>query len=483
MSSHFLAIDFGTTSTKSALIDLECGTFVGVDRRTPQSAPAPTKTQTVTAAHDVSGRHELSLDELLRRFDAICHAAWQTHEFDGIVLCSEMHGFVLVGPDGTPQTNYVSWLDARSLERIDGDSTHDLVIERLGDLFRSLTGMRPRPGFPLLNIAHTCRTGEVSVEEAWALSLPLALARLSHDGFAGADLVEHPTMLAAMAMADVESGSIPSDPLLECIRVIGGCQIQLGTPCTEATISGHWPGPQGLVPIYAGVGDHQCSVLGAGPFPILDANLNLGTGSQVSIIDGPVSQAFERRPYFEGRMLTAVTHIPAGRALNEFIGFLEDIAHFAGTTGDFWQALGSVTPQQISQAHLQMDLSVFEGARGWRNGGSIAGITEGSLTVQSYLAGVLGAFVQQYVDVLAELDPQTQLRRLILSGGIARQLPQLQQILAELTSYSTTPAADLDESLLGLRALALRAAGRADTVADAWDLFGRQCHQDPPAES
>ena len=182
-------------------------------------------------------------------------------------------------------------------------------------------------------------------------------------------------------------------------------------------------------------------------------------------------------------MLTAVTHIPAGRALNEFIGFLEDIAHFAGTTGDFWQALGSVKPQQISQAHLQMDLSVFEGARGWRNGGSIAGITEGSLTVQSYLAGVLGAFVQQYVDVLAELDPQTQLRRLILSGGIARQLPQLQQILAELTSYSTTPAADLDESLLGLRALALRAAGRAATVADAWDLFGRQCHQDPPAES
>ena len=468
MRSHFLAIDFGTTSTKSALLDLEDGAFVGLERRS-DGGPA-------LAGSGRGGiqRHELSLPQLLQRFDDICHRAWEITHFDGIVLCSEMHGFVVVSEMGEPQTNYVSWLDARSTEQIDGISTHDLIVEELGDDFRRLTGMRPRPGFPLLNLAHTGRTGELTTD-GWALSLPCALARLTHDGMREEAIFEHPTMLAAMALADVEAQATPAPRLLDLVHEIGQCRIRVGAPSGEGQIAGHWRSREGLIPIYAGVGDHQCSVLGASPEPKMDANLNLGTGSQVGIVDGPLDDAFELRPYFDSRHLTAITHIPAGRALNEFVGFLEAIARFAGATGDFWGALATVTPEQVQDAALAVDLSIFEGARGWTDGGSIRQIVEGSLDVEAYLAAVLAAFTRQYVDVLAEVDAPRQLQRLLLSGGIARRLPQLRHILAKAMPYDVQPAADLDESLLGLRCLALHAAGRAASVCDAAEIFQRQC--------
>lgn len=482
MSACFLIVDFGTTSTKSALVDLDNGHFLNLQRQTP-GAPTPAKVARASAAAGGAGpvgagRHELSIAQLLERFAAICDQAWRQQAFEGIVLCSEMHGFVVVDEAGCPHTDYVSWLDARSLEQVDGGaSTHDLIVERLGEDFRRLTGMRPRPGFPLLNLTHTARVGELDLSSGWVLSLPAALARLSHDGITP-EIIEHPTMLAAMALADVEAGSAPSQELLDVVEEIGGFRAHLGSACKEGQIAGHWPGPAGLIPIYAGVGDHQCSVLGAAPAPGQDANLNLGTGSQVGIVDGPVDPAFEMRPYFDGRHLTAVTHIPAGRALSEYIGFLERIVTFAGGQADFWDALARIEPGQVEQATLQLDLAIFEGARGWTSGGAIAGVTEGSLDVDNYLAALLQAFARQYVDVLKALDPAANLRRVVLSGGIARQLPHLQQILAGSMRCEILPAVDLDESLLGLRSLALQAAGRATTVADAAALFGRQCHVD-----
>ena len=468
MRPHFLAIDFGTTSTKSALIDLEDGAFVGLQRR---SDGAPTLS---SSGRGGIQRHELSLSELLQRFDDICQQAWEVTHFDGIVLCSEMHGFVVVSETGEPQTDYVSWLDARSTEQIDGISTHDLIVDRLGDDFRLLTGMRPRPGFPLLNLAHTGRIGELTTD-GWALSLPCALARLTHDGIREGAIFEHPTMLAAMALAHVGEQVTPAAQLLDLVHEIGHCRIRVGAPSGEGQIAGHWPSPEGLIPIYAGVGDHQCSVLGANPRPKMDANLNLGTGSQVGIVDGPLDDAFELRPYFDARHLTAITHIPAGRALNEFVGFLEAIAQYAGATGDFWGALAAITPGQVRHTALAVDLSIFEGARGWTDGGSIRQIVEGSLDVEAYLAAVLAAFTGQYVDVLAAVDAQQELQQLLLSGGIARRLPQLRHIFAHAMHYDVQPAADLDESLLGLRSLALHAAGRSTAVCEAAAIFQRQC--------
>ena len=87
---------------------------------------------------------------------------------------------------------------------------------------------------------------------------------------------------------------------------------------------------------------------------------------------------------------------------------------------------------------------------------------------------MLGAFGRQYGQVLDQLDPDRSIKRVALSGGIARNLPYLAEIVAASSGRQVEEAVELDESLLGLRALALRCAGRVNTVAAGQARFGRQ---------
>ncbi len=463
---RFLLVDFGTTSTKSALLQLDSGRFERL-RRHPALAAVP----------GPAGHHEVPLAAIRERFRDLCAEAWSASDggFEGIVLCSEMHGFALLHPrTREPLTRYVSWLDGRSLERVEGHSSFDLVAAHLGDDFRRLTGMRPRPGFPLINLVHCARTMDLP-PEAEIVSLPGWLCGAG----AGGPPPEHPTILAGMALYDVSRQEIAPE-LLETARELGAVSPIPGEPCSEETVAGYWTGPRGPVPIYAGVGDHQCSVLGAGVVEGRTASVNLGTGSQVAVPGAPRDQAFEHRPFFDGLDLTAVTHIPAGRALAEFVGFLEKVSERSAPSGggsgpDWWAELAALGAGDVEAATLEVDLAVFEGARGFRSGGGIGGLLEGGLTPENYLASVLRAFVTQYAEVLDQLDPGRRLEEVALGGGIARNLPHLAELLSRASGRTVRGACALDESLLGLRALALRCAGRVPTAAEAWRLHGRNC--------
>ena len=451
----YLLIDFGTTSTKSVLADLDSGAFSHLQRH-----PALPRLE----APDQ--RYEIDPGAIAARFDQICAAYADRAPLAGIVVCAEMHGFVLVDGTGAPLSPYIGWLDNRSLEPLEDGAPFDRLSQRLGDAFKETTGMRPRPGFPLFNLLHLARSVALP-PEVRVCSLPdwLALA-------AGEETQKaHPTMLTAMGFFEVETDQ-PADALLNALAEAGGprCRFNQATRILEA--AGYWRGRGGRVPLFVGVGDHQCAVLGAGNRPEASLSVNLGTGSQVTLIDRRVNNAeIETRPFFDGSFLQTISHIPAGRVLNEFIGFLEQ----ANPQRDFWPLLAELDEAQILQAPLAFDLSLFAGARRYRGGGGVAGVNEGQWTVENYLAGLLKAFSGQYVEVLDIFDPDRRLPRCILSGGIAQKLPVLHRILQQQTGYEVLPATALDESLLGLRTLALMADGRETAYGAAQDRFGRDC--------
>lgn len=83
-----------------------------------------------------------------------------------------------------------------------------------------------------------------------------------------------------------------------------GTELSWPRNCDELCVIG----TLGDIPIYLPVGDHQCSLLGAG-LQNHELSVNLGTGGQISILGGT------DRPYFDGRGLTCHVRLPAGRAL------------------------------------------------------------------------------------------------------------------------------------------------------------------------
>jgi sugar (pentulose or hexulose) kinase len=454
----YLLVDFGTTSTKSALVDLDTGAFAQVRRY----AAIPN----IAAPH---GHFEIPLEALRRRFLEICADGQAQAPLRGILLCSEMHGFALLDRQGRPLSNYISWKDERSREEVQGRDTFSLVAGQLGPAFKQLTGMRPRPGFPLMNLAHLGRAIALPAA-ARLVSLPCWLARCTGEA---ADLI-HPTILAGMALFDLRRAAVSAE-LLALLRDLTGCAFSLGEPAPAHQVAGYWRQGGARVPIYAGVGDHQCAVLGAANLPRQSLSLNLGTGSQASVIggDGPGSE-LELRPYFDEHLLQTITHIPAGRALAAHLDFLAQVRG-APDSREFWAMLAALGETGLQQATLRFGLSLFKSARGYREGGSIAGIEEGAYTLENYLASLLASFLDQYLEVRDLLDPHHRLDRAILSGGLARNLPRLHQLFARRAGCQALPATSLDETLLGLRTLALVADGRASTALEAQGIFGRNC--------
>ena len=456
----YLGIDFGTTSTKSALIDVETGALSRVRHHPaiPESSGRP-------------GRCETPLEAIRDRFLDLCaaYAGELATPLAGIVTCSEMHGFALVDDAGRPRSPYVGWKDERSREPIAGVDSVTLVTRALGDRFRAITGMRPRPGLPLMNLVHLLREAALP-DGLHVVSLPDWLARAGGE----ATGLGHPTMLAGMALYDLETGRA-ADELLALVRDLTGRSVRLAAPAEAGAVAGTWRHDGRRIPMHVGAGDHQTALLGAGVTDGDSLSLNLGTGSQLAVLDRPPGDpAVERRPYFDGGMLHAITHIPGGRALATFVGFLEAAARAAGAPApDFWAELAGLGADDLAAATLDVDLAVFQGAWDYADGGRLGRIEDGTLTVRNYLASVLKAFVAQYARLVPRLDPKRRASRIVLSGGVARRLPALATLLGAATGYAVTPPIALDESLLGLRALALVAADRAPTAGAAQALFDR----------
>lgn len=453
--THFLLLDFGTTSTKSTLVDLKSGEF------TPPESHSALENRAAQP-----GRSEFDLSEVHQRFEAICARYYAKTPFAGIALCSEMHGFAVLDEADQPLTHYISWKDERSLEAAHGESAFDAVLDAVGDRFAALTGMKPRPGFAPMNFLQVARETRLP-STVRIVDLPGWLCRASGHptGYA------HPTMLAGLALYDVQRGTI-AEELVEAVQRLSASRVLLDAPAATGQIAGYWDEGQRRVPIYVGIGDHQCSLLGAGLVSDASLSINLGTGAQVSTLYCPSPPAeAETRPYFCDRTLRTITHIPGGRALAEYIGFL---GQASGGATDFWKLLAECQVEEVQASTLLFGLGLFPSARAYDGGGYIRSIGEGELTLKNYLGSLLKAFVGQYVDVLHLFDPAHQMQNALLSGGIARRLPVVQKLVQIESGYPTQGATALDESLLGLRAVALAAHRDAD-VFKAQAVWGRTC--------
>ena len=102
-----------------------------------------------------------------------------------------------------------------------------------------------------------------------------------------------------------------------------------------------------------GFGDHQCATLGSENL-LNDIYLNLGTGSQVSIINDKLitysNHIFQTRPYFRNKYLNCVTHIPSGRVLNSFLSIFGE---------NSWRKIDTFSYDDIDKSDLNFNLNIF----------------------------------------------------------------------------------------------------------------------------
>jgi sugar (pentulose or hexulose) kinase len=226
------------------------------------------------------------------------------------------------------------------------------------------------------------------------------------------------------------------------------------------------------LPVYAPTGDHQCALAGAF-IGERELSLNISTGSQTSLLTPRLELgAYQTRPFFEGRFLNTITHIPAGRALNVLVGLASELALAQGLQlADPWPTIQQAVAG-VTDSDLAVDLAFFPSPVGER--GAITNIREGNLTLGQLFHSAFRNMADNYATCAQRLSPDHQWDSLVFSGGLAQKLERLREMIIARLPGPARVCRSPEDTLIGLMALALVIDERAPSVAAALDSLRHQ---------
>jgi sugar (pentulose or hexulose) kinase len=453
--STFVALDLGTSSIKGAVIDLERRRLSHL-RRVPFPQPLPglpplfceiDPAQIVIATQSVLG-------QLLPLAPACA----------GVVMCGQMGGLILTSQTGQPLSNYLSWRDQRLLGRpASGSATYwDLLLQRLSAAERRQLGQELQPGNTISLLFWLRQENRWPGPGTVAATLPdfvlahlcTAAPQVDPTQVAGAINLEtldwHQAACSSLGLGPIRW------PALRTFREPVG-HIELGGVS---------------LPCYAPTGDHPCALAGAF-LAERELSLNISTGSQASLLTAELKLGnYQTRPFFDGRFLNTITHIPAGRALNVLLGLAGELATAQGLQlADPWPTIEQAVAG-VADSDLGVDLAFFPSPVGQR--GAISNIREGNLTLGQLFYSAFRNMAENYQSCALRLSPDENWDRVVFSGGLVQKLERLREMIAARFACQSRLCASTEDTLIGLLILALVIDGRAPSVAAAVESLRNQ---------
>jgi sugar (pentulose or hexulose) kinase len=448
--ARLIAVDLGSSFIKGAALDLDALAIRHVER-----VPFPDPIQCLAPGFRefdppqiVSATRAL-LERLLR------HAP----DAEGIVMCGQLHGMVLADERGNAVSNAINWQDQRALQPFPGGggSYLDEIERRLGAEDRRRLGNEARPGVPLCHLFWLVQNERLPRERAVVAAISDFVVASLCGGTPRTDV----THAYGHGALDVET----LDWHRAAIERLGLAQIRWPEIVPQGSVVGEFPVGSRRLPIFAPVGDYQCSQVGA----FLDdgeLSVNISTGSAViQLARGCEFGDFQTRPYVDGRFLRTITHIPGGRALNALVRLLGELAAAQGhRLHDPWQYI-LAEAERVGATDLNVDPAFYFSAMGDR--GSITNVREDNLTVGHLFRAAFTGMADNYARCALRIAPAKDWTRLVFSGGVALRTALLRQLVCDRLGQAHRLAASEEDTLLGLLVLALRFTGAQPTVADA----------------
>ena len=449
----YLGVDLGSSYIKGAVLDLDALTIQHVERL---PFPEPITGLPAGCREFEPGAVVATTRALIERL--LRHAP----DAQGCIMCSQLHGLVLSDDRGRPRSNIINWQDQRALQPFgDGGGTYfDEVNRRItGDERREL-GNEPRPGVPLCFLFWLAQNRALPRGSVLAASLPGFVAAQLCGTVPGVDI----TNAFAHGALNVETGSWHQSVITKLgLDAVGWPQIvPQGSVVGEVLVNSR------SLPLFAPVGDYQCSQVGALLEPG-ELSVNISTGSAViQLAEGREFGDFQTRPWFDGRYLKTITHIPGGRALNALVRLLSELAEAQGLQlRDPWDYIRDQSGR-VAASDLRVDPAFYYSALGER--GAITNVREETLNVGHLFRAAFEGMADNYARCARRICPAGDWQRLVFSGGVALKTPLLRQLICEHLGQEHRLARSEEDTLLGLLVLAGAFSGRAKSVAGAMTL-------------
>jgi sugar (pentulose or hexulose) kinase len=444
----FIAIDLGTSFIKGAVLNLETRELHHV-QRTP--FPPPVENSVPLAC-------EFDPNEILaavRRL--LAELAPHAPDCEGIVMCTQMHGMVLVNSRGEPVSNCVTWRDQRVLAPHPSGcgSCYQVLTRTIDPKYVKQLGNELDPGRPICYLFWFREQGELQ-PDLTPVSLPDFVLSVLCGSPPGVEI----TNAGAYGALNLETLNWHEG----VIEALGLDHLHWPAIRKPGEVVGHLAMQGAQVPCYTPVGDYQCALVGA-LFGTEEISLNIATGSQVSrMAPGLTLGDYQTRPFFEGKFLNTFTSPPGGRALNVIIDLLSSLAKSQGLDlRDPWEAIVRAA-EEVPDTDLEVDLNFFPTPRGDR--GRIANIRGDNLTLGDLFRAAFKNMAESFYDCAVRLSAEKTWKNLLLSGGLASKLEVLRSAIQQRFAASYRIAPFEEDTLFGLLILASVFTGRAKSVEE-----------------
>ncbi|MBQ4528888.1 MAG: hypothetical protein II998_12550 [Clostridia bacterium] len=407
-----IGIDIGTTSICGIVADVESGEILN----------SITKNSDAFIAGCAPWEKIQSVDKIMDLATGIVNSLIDD-DVVTIGVTGQMHGIVYINSDGEAISPLYTWQDERGNLPY-GDTTYAKYLNSFSgygnvtDFYNRENGLRPA------ETVSYCTIHDYFVMKLCKLKSPII----------------HASDAASFGCYDLETNSFNYN---YSVKIETGFAIA---------------GTYNDIPVSVAIGDNQASVFST----LTDENnilLNVGTGSQVSIIsDTPINgENIETRPYFDGKYLVCGAALCGGRAYSLLKDFYREILSHAGIYDE--SQIYEIMAKMIHSATDSLFVDTrFAGTRLCSDiCGKIEGITTENFTPSNLTAGFLDGMVKELFDMY--LNMSVKKYGIVGSGNGIRKNPALTSTFEKRFGSKMKIPSHAEEAAFGSALYALVACG------------------------
>ncbi|MBR5445008.1 MAG: hypothetical protein IKV57_02735 [Clostridia bacterium] len=431
-----IGLDIGTTTISAVVLDIENGTVLRV-QNIPGKADIPAQNPWEHRQAPAVLREKVTalLNDLIDTCGGIC----------SIGVTGQMHGILYTTAAGEALSPLYTWQDG--LAGIGSPSACDMIREKTG--YRTAAGYGLATHYALSLLGETPVGAYLCTIMDWIV---MGLCGLQKP-------VIHSTNAASLGLYRLAEDRFDE----EALRTLGIEAAILPTVTNRCEAVGSYRG----IPVSAAIGDNQAAFLGSVRAPEDTVLVNIGTGSQISLLCGrntPLAEgAVETRPFSETERLLSGSGLCGGRAYALLETFFRKYARAAGMPDtEHYPVMNLLAAQGLRNGKVLPVRTTFCGTREDPSLlGQITDIGEDDLTPEGLCAGVLQGMAEELYRMYLTM-PHDHITAITASGNAVRKNPVLQQILENTFGMPLQIPEHKEEAAFGAAMFGARAAGKRD---------------------
>jgi xylulokinase len=411
MNQYFALLDIGGTDIKSCVgssQDLKLGSIL--------------RTATPSNISTTENHFEISPNAIVQEISNHLKYLESTRfKISGFLISGQMGSWILTDEQNIPLTNLVSWQDNRALDL--GKGNFENLIKEFGTDKLIQTGNELRSGLPIFGMNIVLNKWNKSQSVRIHSMISWITSQICREYLH----TVHITDAASMGAFNLKSEKWER-------KFVKNESTELDWPLVSSSLSKVGICESLHCDVFTSIGDQQASLRGAG-LSLNNIVVNIGTGGQVAAIrELDLTTNLQTRPYFFGKHIQTRTHLPAGRAITNYIKNLyPDIT----------------LEQGFNKFEFESEIfNTFKSIPPILEGSNIIERNLNSLEIPGAIANGISAV---YRSAIIELSQDTELE-IVFAGGVGQKMKSLQKRIAFDNKYSI--ATGEETTLQGLLLLA-----------------------------